>query len=111
MWGELADLSDSDDSASEAFTEERLMPAASHAPVLRVEPWQTLLLLDENAGQNAGEITDNLMGLAIVGTSLGGTDPVRPMPPMIRRDSGGTAEEDEGVLIKALIEACDVSRP
>jgi hypothetical protein len=88
---------------------------------VRVEPWQTLLLVEDRAKERARETA-----AAVVG--LGNWTPTRPKSgwgddeeddEAIRRAAGGSrrgskeaqAEEDEGNLMKALIEACDVSKP
>ena len=92
-WGEMDDVSDIEDEASDPGEQSDL----------RVEPWQTILLLDDDAVDRAGE-----MSMALVGPGAdAGSDEASPAFPS-RRSS---LEEDESLLMKALIEACDVSKP
>lgn len=87
---------------------------------MRVEPWQTLLLIEDKAKERAKEVATAVVG-------RGSWTPTQPRPgqdeddgnnsPVLaamgsRRGSKETqAEEDETNLMKALIEACDVTRP
>jgi hypothetical protein len=102
-WGERGDelLLEEDDDDDENSDWENAKPGSGD---LRIEPWQTLLL-----------ISNALIGLGVgVSGSLGDESSVNsPLIPMgDRRESKGTAiEEDEGVLMKALIEGCDVTKP
>jgi hypothetical protein len=121
-WGDLGEgegLSIDDDVEEE---DETLSEWEGNARVgggdLRIEPWQTLLLVEEGTVARALEISNELVGLGVgltpSGRSSNGEDSETVTPDIDRRSSaraGGTAEEDEGVLMKALIEACDVTKP
>lgn len=112
QWGDIDDYSDSDDEEdSEIGLEDRLsgrvMSGTKH-PDLRVEPWQTLLLLQGDADTVAREVTDAVMGMA---GDLDEPDIVAGAVIGPRRASGGpTAEEGEALMLKQLIEACDVNK-
>lgn len=121
---EIADLDSDDD--SEDWLGELIESTNAHASgkarEIRVEPWQTLLLIDENAAKRAGETANAIVGISQSGggssVAHSGTDTVGPSAtasPTIdnsRRGSKETsAEEDESALMKALIEACDVTKP
>ncbi|WVQ93083.1 hypothetical protein IAU59_000147 [Kwoniella sp. CBS 9459] len=108
-WGERDDLSDSGDSDSD--DDEWDDPtAAIKRPELKIEPWQTLLLVDDDALYRADQISQ-----AIIGLGIGMEE--QTLIPGERRGSKATtvvtsqAEEDETALMKALIEACDVTKP
>ena len=80
----------------------------------RVEVWRTLLLVDEDTVSNAEQISRALVGLGVsdVETDVDGSVTSSPLLTTGRRDSKEltSAEEDEGLLMKALIEACDVTK-
>jgi hypothetical protein len=82
---------------------------SSKTPDFKVEPWQTLLLLDDKAVEKSEEIAQGLYGLGVV---VGSRMPsgVVSAADSRRSSKDNSAEEDEGDLLKALIEACDVSR-
>ncbi|WVF65410.1 hypothetical protein IAT40_000137 [Kwoniella sp. CBS 6097] len=108
-WGERDDVSDSDSSDSDDDDWDD-PTAAIKRPELRIEPWQTLLLVDDDALHRADEISQ-----AIIGLGIGMEE--QTLIPGDRRGSKATtiattqAEEDETALMKALIEACDVTKP
>jgi hypothetical protein len=103
-WGEIDGVSSGEeDEDSEAGWEAK-------APDFRVEPWQTLLLVDDDATEKAHEISRALVGLGVEGVEVE-VDDAEQTPTFSRRDSKDTsAEEDEGLLMKAIIEACDVTK-
>lgn len=79
---------------------------------VKIEPWQTLLLVEDRAKERAKETAAAVVGLgdwvnterrnSVWDSETGST----------RRGSKETqAEEDESNLMKSLIEACDVTRP
>lgn len=107
-WGERDDQSSVDDSDSEdAYGGVKSMD-------LHIEPWQTLLLLEDDAASKAQEISRALVGLGMANVGLEEDYEDNEPTPMVgsRRDSKDThtAEEDEGLLMKNLIESCDVTK-
>jgi hypothetical protein len=83
---------------------------------IRVEPWQTLLLLEEDAAEKAGEMANALVGLGLGFQSSQGEEsrtvsPVAEFNTSRRGSKDTSAEEDEKALMQALIQACDVSKP
>jgi len=116
-WGEIDDhdslssLSDDED-WNDALV--KLPPGgiSSKTPDFKVEPWQTLLLLDDRAAEKSEEIAQGLYGLGVVvsnpasraSSGLTSVDDSR------RSSKDTSAEGDEGGLLKTLIEACDVSK-
>jgi len=99
--GEVDDQSSSDEEESEFIWEE-----STKQPGMKVEPWQTLLLVDENPKEKSHNISSALVGLGVRGS------PDAPLHQVPRKPSKETSlEEDEDVLMKSLIEACDVSKP
>jgi hypothetical protein len=105
-WGERDELSSVDDSDSEAGINE------SKAPDFRVEPWQALLLIDDDATEKAEEISRDLVGLGVSDVSTGDEGDGNTSVVDSRRGSkdANSAEEDEGLLLRALIEASDPSQ-
>jgi len=102
-WGELEEQSSADDSDSDDGLERR------KTSDLRIEPWQTLLLIQDDAAEKAEEISRTLVGLGLDGrerdedsTPSGGS----------RRGSKelASAEEDEGLLMENLIKECRVTK-
>jgi hypothetical protein len=87
---------------------------------LEVEPWQTLLLLEDNASENAEKISKLLVGLGVLsgdttatpGSQVATSSVMTTPADGSRRHSGDTVtEDDEGALMKCLIQACDVTKP
>lgn len=108
-WGEAQDGSDSEDDESEMDWEDGIGPMPSMRPSdLRVEPWQTLLLLDDNARDRAHQISTDLIG---VGGAEGYEEGERVDGEVDTSRRGSVEEEDERSLMKSLIEACDVTKP
>jgi len=105
-WGERDDLSSSDDEVSEMGWD-----ASMKQLDLRVEPWQTLLLIDEDATEKAGEISTSMVGLGIGRRILDESEKTSPMPMSRGASRERSMEEDEGLLMRSLIGACDVSKP
>ncbi|WWC91075.1 uncharacterized protein L201_006016 [Kwoniella dendrophila CBS 6074] len=114
-WGEIEDqqseseISDSDD---EDYYDDLTTPI--RRPELKVEPWQTLLLIDEDAAKRATEISTAIIGLGVgmEGQNITNTNPYGSE----RRGSKPTLvtaqdQEDETQLMKQLIQACDVTKP
>ncbi|WRT69197.1 uncharacterized protein IL334_006181 [Kwoniella shivajii] len=107
-WGERDEISESE--ASDSDDDDWEDPTtAIRRPELRVEPWQTLLLIEDDAAKRADEISTAIIGLGV------GMDSQSPMAGE-RRGSKATVatsqdQEDEAQLMKALIEACDVTKP
>lgn len=125
-WGELeeaaseSDESDDDDWNDPFSGTKGAGGKGAKAIELDVQPWQTLLLLDDNAGEKAREISELLVGLGVLSGdvtatpgSVGLSSSATPTPQISsRRDSKDTSvEDDEGALMKCLIEACDVTKP
>ncbi|WWD06885.1 hypothetical protein V865_004982 [Kwoniella europaea PYCC6329] len=108
-WGEMDEYSESEGSDSD--DEDWDDPTTPiRRPELRVEPWQTLLLIDDNATERASEISTAIIGLGV------GMEGQNSSIPGDRRGSKGTIattqdQEDEQQLMKSLIEACDVTKP
>lgn len=103
--------SDSDDGALHSrMKRHRLTHEMSD---IKVAPWFTLLLMDDDAVENAHSIAKAVVGMTIAETELAeSTGDQTPMALDSRRGSKDvTAEEDEGYLMKSLIEACDVTKP
>lgn len=80
-----------------------------------IQPWQTLLLVDNDTRLKAREVASSIVGAtsqataitrASISSSHRSNSPIGNEP---RRDS--QAEEDEAVLMTALILACDVTKP
>jgi hypothetical protein len=105
-WGERDELSSVEDSDSEAGHND------SKIPDFRVEPWQALLLIDDDATEKAEEISRDLVGLGVSNVSTGEDGDGDTSLVDSRRGSkdATSAEEDEGLLLRALIEACDPSQ-
>ncbi|WWC72973.1 uncharacterized protein I206_106937 [Kwoniella pini CBS 10737] len=109
-WGEMDEHSESEVSDSdESEWDDPTTPI--RRPELRVEPWQTLLLIDDDATQRADEISTAIIGLG-VGMESQSLSTIAGE----RRGSKATTatmqdQEDETQLMKALIEACDVTKP
>ncbi|ORX39153.1 nitrogen permease regulator of amino acid transport activity 3-domain-containing protein [Kockovaella imperatae] len=101
-WGEIDDVSDVSSEDSDAGHGDDI-----RSRDLRVEPWNTLLLIDDDAVEQAQEISRSLVGLGI-GVGDPGQDEAPPTAVFGRR--GSKEEEDEGHLMKSLIGACDVSK-
>lgn len=89
---------------------------------IKVEPWQTLLLIEDRAKERAKEMAAAVVGLGNwTPTSKTGRawhEGEEGMSALVlsgkgeRRGSKETqAEEDESNLMRALIEACDVTKP
>lgn len=105
------DDSDSDDGGLQArLRRHRIM---HDEPDIKVAPWYTLLLMDDDAAENAHDIAK-----AVVGLGLNDVDVIEEsgeQTPVIYDSRRGSrdvsAEEDEGFLMKSLIEACDVTKP
>lgn len=99
QWGEVDELSNSSESEDSDVFSDRMVSRVK-SDNLRVEPWQTLLMIDNQA---PGKVSSEVMGLGIdvdVGDSTNGE----------RRGSSGE-EEDERNLLKALIEELTVNKP
>ncbi|ORY33121.1 nitrogen permease regulator of amino acid transport activity 3-domain-containing protein [Naematelia encephala] len=121
-WGEMDDASDTS-SLSSGDTWDRagtgVVPAllgdyssSTRQSGLRVHPWQTLLLIDDDAVDKALEISTALVGLGLGAGITDETGTLSTLALESRRGSKETSlEEDEGLLIKTLIEACDVTKP
>jgi hypothetical protein len=109
----LSSLSDDED-WNDALVQQPAGGISSKIPDFKVEPWQTLLLLDDRAAEKSEEIAQGLYGLGVVVTdsrASSGLTSVAESRSNSRRGSKDTsAEGGEGELLKALIEACDVSR-
>lgn len=135
-WGEMDDdVSDDSSESSEDWVHEMVdqLGGGNRNSDLRVEPWQTLLLLEEGAADKAGEMANALVGLGLGQMGVGGpqgilaadsgvatgteesrTATASPVVDLLNSRRGSkdtTAEEDEKALMQALIEACDVSKP
>jgi hypothetical protein len=116
-WGEVDDhdslssLSDDED-WNDALVQLPPGGISSKTPDFKVEPWQTLLLLDDRAAEKSDEIAQGLYGLGVVVSgSTSRQSSGLTSASESRRDSKDTsAEGDEGELLKTLIEACDVSK-
>ncbi|WVQ81127.1 hypothetical protein IAT38_003249 [Cryptococcus sp. DSM 104549] len=114
-WGEMdGALSESESESSEDDYYDD-PTAGIRRPELVINPWQTLLLVDDDAAGKADEISFAIIGLSGVEeevASLGLSPGVVKGRP--RRGSRvtleSTAEEDERALMKDLIEACDVTK-
>ncbi|WVW79498.1 hypothetical protein I302_101467 [Kwoniella bestiolae CBS 10118] len=108
-WGERDEYSESEGSDSD--DEDWDDPTTPiRRPELRVEPWQTLLLIDDDATERASEISTAIIGLGV------GMESQSSSIPGDRRGSKATIattqdQEDETQLMKSLIEACDVTKP
>ncbi|KAK8844116.1 hypothetical protein IAR55_006910 [Kwoniella newhampshirensis] len=110
-WGEIDESSDSETSESdgEDWDEVGAGGGGGKKHEIKVHPWQTLLLIDDDASQRANEISLAIIGLGIgADDSTGGAGERRGSKATIATT---TAEEDETALMKALIEACDVTKP
>jgi hypothetical protein len=111
-WGEMDDhssLSSWSEDEDDGLVQVAAEGVGSKTPDFKVEPWQTLLLLDERAAEKSEEIAQGLYGLGVVVTprassGLVSTDDSR------RSSKDTSAEGEEGDLLKTLIEACDVSK-
>ena len=105
-WEEMDDLSSSGDEESDIALDEM-----SKQPDLRIEPWQTLLLVDEDLGTSVDDNSTDLTAQAGRGGSMDESEDssLTPLAPRGPRETG--FEEDEGVLMRSLINACDVSKP
>ncbi|WVR08929.1 hypothetical protein IAU60_005988 [Kwoniella sp. DSM 27419] len=112
-WGERDAMSESEASSSDDDDWDD-PTAAIKRPELKVDPWQTLLLIDDDATARATEISQSIIGLGIA------VEEQQAVIPGDRRGSKATiattiattqAEEDETALMKALIEGCDVTKP
>ena len=101
-WGEIDDISEVSSEDSEIQWEEP-MPRNRE---LKVEPWQTLLLIEENAAEMAHEISNVLVGLGI---GVDETDEASTVHQDSRR--GSKEEATEAQMMRSLIEACDVTKP
>lgn len=116
-WGEIDDhsslssLSD-DEEWNEALVHQPPGGITSKSPDFRVDPWETLLMLNDSDREDPETIAEEVYGLGIVmpvernsstATSGSGSGSRRGS-----KDS--SAEGDERHLMTALIEACDVSR-
>jgi hypothetical protein len=114
-WGEIDDhsslssLSDDED-WNDALVQLPPGGISSKTPDFKVEPWQTLLLLDDKAVEKSEEIAQGLYGLGVVVVGSRMPSGVVSAADSRRSSKDNSAEEDEGDLLKALIEACDVSR-
>ncbi|KAK4688354.1 nitrogen permease regulator 3, partial [Tremellales sp. Uapishka_1] len=103
-WGEIEEGSEDSD---ESISDDDSVSHTKRAKLvdLRVEPWQTLLLIEDDPSK--------LLGLGVT-PAESTTTPSSPGSATERRNSRSTwtgDEEDEGALEKALITACDVSKP
>ncbi|WWD21225.1 hypothetical protein CI109_105709 [Kwoniella shandongensis] len=107
-WGEMDEASDSETSESDGDEWEDPAIGGGRKHEIKVHPWQTLLLVDEDATQRANEISLAVIGLGIGADDSGGGGERRGSKATIATT---TAEEDETILMKTLIEACDVTRP
>ena len=79
-----------------------------------VQPWQTLLLLEDNAAENAEQLSQLLVGLGVRSGNPDATpsSTTTAAADASRRASGDTMnEDDDGALMKCLIQACDVTKP
>ena len=103
-WGDIDDNSDVSSEDSDVGHGEEIKIRD-----LRVEPWQTLLLIDEDAIDQAQEISRSLVGLGIGVEEFDDDETPVSTAAIVRR--GSKEEEDEGNLMKRLIEACDVTKP
>jgi len=103
---EVDDVSASSDDESELAFEE--VPKQLD---LRVEPFQTLLLIDDDSADSVKGISTRLIGLGVRNDSLDESDGPSPMVRSRRGSKDTSLEEDEGILMRSLIEACDVSKP
>jgi len=123
-WGEMNaedQESDTDSDESDAWIQDLLEGGTKNSNEIRIEPWRTLLLLDENAVAKAAELAHVLVGSSTnSAVNTGGAAPTTEnsglnspiMGMSSRRGSKETStEEDESALMKALIEACDVTKP
>ena len=106
-WGEIEHGSSVEDEEDESDGDWVDGPKFSD---LRVEPWQTLLLIDDDAAEDAHEISRALVGLGVseIGVDVDVSEGTSSAPMLSRQES--SAEEDEGLLMKSLIETCDVSK-
>jgi hypothetical protein len=103
-WGDVDAGSSVDDSDSESGMYESRKTAD-----LRIEPWQTLLLLDDDAVDKAEEISRTLVGLGL--DEPEGDEDFTPSSGSRRGSKEVTsAEEDEGVLMESLIRECNVTK-
>ena len=106
-WGQMNDGSLIDDSDSDSED------GMNKSDTLRIDPWKSLLLVDDDAASKAHEISRALIGvgMGITGPEEDDEDEKTPMGGSRRGSKDmSTAEEDEGLLMKAVIEACDVTR-
>lgn len=103
-WGELDEQSSVDDSDSESGMFESRKTAD-----LRIEPWQALLLIEDDAADKAEEISRTLIGLGVDSRDV---DDESTPSGSSRRGSKDvtTAEEDEGLLMESLIRECRVTK-
>lgn len=114
-WGEIDDhsslssLSDDED-WNDALVQLPPGGISSKTPDFKVEPWQTLLLLDDKAVEKSEEIAQGLYGLGVVVVGSRSPSGVVSAADSRRSSKDTSVEEDEGDLLKVLIEACDVSK-
>lgn len=116
-WGEIDDhdslssLSDDED-WNDALVHMPPGGITSKSPDFKVDPWQTLLLLDDKAYERSEEIAQALYGLGLVMSAAGSrqSSVVTSASDSRRGSKDNSNDGDEGQLMKSLIEACDVSR-
>ena len=86
---------------------------------MRVEPWQTLLLVDDRAKERSKDVAAAVLGVGTwTPTRTNGEQNMLLDSPVLAAGLGSRrgskeeqAEEDETNLMRALIEACDVTKP
>lgn len=116
-WGEIDDhsslssLSDDED-WNDALVHLPPGGITSKSPDFKVDPWQTLLLLDDKAYERSDEIAQALYGLGLVVSAANSrhSSTVTSGSESRRGSKENSNEGDEGQLMKSLIESCDVSR-
>lgn len=117
-WGDVDDHSSMSSLSEDEDWNDALVhiPAGgitSKNPDFKVEPWQTLLLLDDRAAEKSEEIAQGLYGLGVMitpGSTTRQSSGLASFNASRRGSKDTSAEGDEGELIKTLIEACDISR-
>ena len=116
-WGEIDDhsslssLSDDED-WNEALVHQPAGGITSKSPDFKVDPWQTLLMLNDNTREDPESIAEELYGLGIVmPASRNSSTATSGSGSGSRRDSkDSNAEGDERHLMTTFIESCDISR-
>lgn len=123
-WAEVEDVdsdTDSDDSEDRDWLGGLSAVRGKKGVALDIQPWQTLLLLEDNAPENAEQMSQLLVGLGVSSGDQSATPgssgfsfatTATSLANDARRGSGETIlENDEGEYMKCLIQACDVTKP